>query len=769
MTRTGIKIDLDVGDLLSNAGRARGAISALDEAMRKAEKEKRYDVYGKLAYEKERLQGRANVFDLDVRKFANNPKFTGIGANGQPVFKVDQEYASLIKAQIEAMKRLTAAYEATIAKGDIDSAMAISPQIAKQQKDFHKLVEDATGTSAQGKGTAGTVRAINMNLLANSLKEGLSLWVNSLDRTRIINAYGSANVMEGALAEKQRKADLLSGGIQTGGSLLGSFAWLAKSALPYGEVVGAIINIFSGILSQIPQIGVKEAANSTAYAKLWDERKDQAMNLAALMGSPDKVRGAFDLAAEAAEKFGYSAEEGMTAFKEAIQQGLNGSTIQEIFKYERSTGADRGALSSLANMSTRYGNGDALGAAWVGLRATGMKTGQFTENLRAFERVISDGIQKGFIKSSEEVVKNFMMFAEMTKNNPLWQGEQGAKRLLEMNAGLEQATGLQSASDIMAYRAMRNIMPSTKDYVDVMAAMEQGVTPDFFRKYMSMTSDAEGGNRAAIIERMRQTFGLNYTNARTLFEGHRDNKFGSMSTEEFQKMMTDLKSLPNSDSAELRAAIDTQGTVKWWVTLGQRYWDRQLPLIRDELIKAIETYNKETGSNVAVPERLSTPTMLSRAEQIEKELAPLPLAKGMAIQANRIIENREANDLQRDIMLARTSSDLNAMFFGGKTARGSRASVYDAFFFNKNESDDQSAYNRLISYRDSADPRAQKTFLQAVEIMQSFPDAEKIKANQTNAINAAIPNVMTDTTGQQLLQAMRDLATSLNITINVPN
>jgi len=591
MTRTGIKIDLDVGDLLSNAGRARGAISALNEAMRKAEKEKRFEDYGKLAYEKERLQGRANVFDQDVRKFANNPKFSGIGANGQPVFKVDQEYASLIKAQTEAMKRLTAEYEATIAKGDIDSAMAISPQIAKQQKDFHKITEQTFGMGAKSNGVGEAVKSIAMNQIAGAIKSGLDVWVGSLDRTAVINSVGSGDVLGASLAESQRRASRTKGALDTtGAAAQGIGMALAPFTGGVSLIAGTGANLLTKGLSSLSEADQIKYANKIAYSSLWDERKDQAMNLAALKGSPDKVREAFNTAAAAAEKFGYSAEEGMELYKNAIQHGLNGSTIQEIFKYERSTGADRGALSSLANMSARYGNGDALGAAWVGLQATGMKTGQFSENLRAFERVISDGIQKGFIKSSEEVVKNFMMFAEMTKNNPLWQGEQGAKRLLEMNAGLEQATGLQSASDIMAYRAMRNIMPSTEDYVDVMAAMEQGVTPDFFREYMSLTSDAEGGDRNAIIERMKQTFGLNYTNARTLFEGR--DKFGSMSTEEFQKMMTDLKGLPNSDSAELRSSVETMQVRNLIIESGQKSWDTEYKNSLNELKRQ---YTEATG------------------------------------------------------------------------------------------------------------------------------------------------------------------------------
>jgi hypothetical protein len=40
-----------------------------------------------------------------------------------------------------------------------------------------------------------------------------------------------------------------------------------------------------------------------------------------------------------------------------------------------------------------------------------------------------------------------------------------------------------------------------------------------------------------------------------------------------------------------------------------------------------------------------------------------------------------------------------------------------------------------------------------------------MKANESNTINAAIPDVMSDKTGMLLLQAMKDLAKEMGVTI----
>jgi len=337
MTRTGIKLDLDIGDLLSNAGRARGALSSIGDAMKKAETEKRWDDYGKLAFEKERLQGHATGFENDIKKFSNIPKFQGVGANGQPVFKVDQEYASLIKAQTDEMKKLTAMYEQAIQKGDIDAARGVGSQIEKQQSDFHKMVEQA-GSPVGGRGIKEAVQAIGTERLVNALNEGFSRWAGSLDRSGIVSQYGSGDIMGARVSEMRRQADLGGGIAQTGLGILGTVVGGIIGG-PGGALLGGTIGAGAGqALNTGLHIGVNKESTNVAYAELWQSKAGDAMNLAALKGSPNNVREAFNTAANAAAAFGYSAEEGMEAMKEAARQGLDGAGVRQILQYERSTG-----------------------------------------------------------------------------------------------------------------------------------------------------------------------------------------------------------------------------------------------------------------------------------------------------------------------------------------------------------------------------------------------------------------------------------------------
>jgi hypothetical protein len=456
MTRTGIKLDLDVGDLVSNAGRARGAISALTDAMKKAEQENRMEDYGKLAFDRDRLKNKNTIFEMDIRALDNNPRFQ-TQTSGGTVLKVDAEYAGLIKSQIDAMKRLTAEYEEAVRGGDTASARELFPQIEKQQADFHKVVEQAnmpTGLQAM----AGAVKAIGVNQIANAINDGFSRWAGTLDRSEIVNQYGSGGILGGRIAEERRQADFWGGIAQTvlgmAGAVAGAFLGNPLAGAAVGAGAGKAINTAL-------HIGPDKEATEVAYANLWQQRSGQAMELAALTGDPKMVREAFKMAADAAAQFGYSAEEGMDAMKQAAQQGLGGKEAADIagraFDYERRTGADRGTLMGLSTMSARYGAGDALKMGWAGLQASGMSPGQYNEYLRAMQRVMEDGISKGFVRSSEQVAQNLTMLASMTGNDPLWQGENGARRLSEMNAGLEGATGLSSTSDILAFRAAREI------------------------------------------------------------------------------------------------------------------------------------------------------------------------------------------------------------------------------------------------------------------------------------------------------------------------
>jgi hypothetical protein len=599
MTRIGLKVDLDVGDLVSHAGQAKSALDSITEAMRNAEAAGDYDTYGKLAYEKDRAQTRAAGYDRDLRTFANNPKVQGTGASGQPVFKIDQEYANLIKAQVDAIKRLTASYNAAIDRGDVDGAMSLSNQIAKEQAEFHKLVGKATGTGEGKKdGTAETVKGILLNQVVGAIKDALNITVNSTDRTAFINAAGSGDMLGASLAEKQRKSERTSGVLNLVGSgAQGIGGALAPFTGGVSLLAGTGINIVTSLLDAGNKLAAKKAANRTAYAGLWDSQKDQAMNLAAILGDPKEIRDMWKSAAASAEQFGYTVEEAGELAKASAQQGVT-NTASEIFKYERSTGADRGALSSLANLSERYGNGDAIKAAWRGLNATGMKTGQFTEVLRGMQRVIEDGISKGYVRSSEQVARNLTMLAQITGNSPLWQGEQGIQRLTKLNNGIAGSVDMQSSTDVMAFRAARNALQKDPNsefynkenipYWEVMKLVQNGFSGKhgtaFFNQFMQIINDIEGRDKGAKIERIVGKE-FSYEEADRLVSGWRP----GLDDAALDNLMNSReKALPDiSDIRDLQYEVESMNVRNLIIKEGMDIYDKEMPKSIEESRKVL--------------------------------------------------------------------------------------------------------------------------------------------------------------------------------------
>jgi hypothetical protein len=208
---------------------------------------------------------------------------------------------------------------------------------------------------------------------------------------------------------------------------------------------------------------------------------------------------------------------------------------------------------------------------------------------------LEDGISKGFKLSADQAAASLTMLAQMTGNDSLWQGEYGAKRLSEMNSGLENATSLQSASDIIAFRAAQSLAPEGSSYVEAQKILEGGLTehPELFNKYMEMTSEAEGGGYEGIIERMRQTFGLNYTNADVLYKAWQD---PNKSDEDYKNLYEGFKDkpLPNANSPELQTARISEEIKNMYTQLGQTHLDKNFDKlieehrkIKEELINAL--------------------------------------------------------------------------------------------------------------------------------------------------------------------------------------
>jgi hypothetical protein len=231
-----------------------------------------------------------------------------------------------------------------------------------------------------------------------------------------------------------------------------------------------------------------------------------------------------------------------------------------------------------------------------------MSPGQYNEYLRAMQRVMEDGISKGFLRSSDQVAQNLTMLSQMTGNSPLWQGENGARRLMDMNAGLEATTGLKSSSDILVYRAAQQIAEKYglgDSYVDILKIQEQGISGKYgielFNRTMALNYQAEGGGREAIVERTMQQLGLNkYTPTddivkswfKTFEESGRDID-KTIAAFKAKGAIKDIP-LPNASSPELEWAQLTAQTANITVQTGQIQFDKLLPELLDARKKAEE-------------------------------------------------------------------------------------------------------------------------------------------------------------------------------------
>lgn len=228
------------------------------------------------------------------------------------------------------------------------------------------------------------------------------------------------------------------------------------------------------------------------------------------------------------------------------------------------TGGDANQYANLAGLMSRYGGSTDVAGDFERIiasgRASGLNDTQLPEFLNAIQKVMEDGIAKGFNRSATEVASTMLMFSKMSNNNPFWQGEQGARIINQANNGLTSATGLSKTSDIIAYRAIARAYKGKEesslgdlylndgDYVNNMMLMEKGLTPENFGSIMDAIGET-APNTAGKIERIRQMFGLNYTGATRLMKLNRDN-FNS--DEDFQKELDKIKNDPEMQNNETR-------------------------------------------------------------------------------------------------------------------------------------------------------------------------------------------------------------------------
>ncbi|MBO7518696.1 MAG: hypothetical protein J6T31_06255, partial [Methanobrevibacter sp.] len=219
------------------------------------------------------------------------------------------------------------------------------------------------------------------------------------------------------------------------------------------------------------------------------------------------------------------------------QLSLVGNIAQTASRWAYATGGDVNQYAQLAGTMSRYGGskdvvGDFNYLVAAG-KASGLNDTQIPEFLSGIQKVMEDGIAKGFTRSATDVADTLLMFSKMSGNNAFWQGEQGARLLNQANGGLSSAVGLSKTSDILAYNAIARAYSTPEaqkaalgsdlylqngSYVNSMMLLEQGLNKDNFGALMGAIQAAEPGNTDAQIERIREMFGVNYSGASRILQ-----------------------------------------------------------------------------------------------------------------------------------------------------------------------------------------------------------------------------------------------------------
>lgn len=376
---------------------------------------------------------------------------------------------------------------------------------------------------------------------------------------------------------------------------------------------------------------------------------------------------------EASKGTGLDTDEMLAQMQNAAIYGLGEKAslnlVANSAKWVQETGADMNALMKLQGTASRYGLGDnVIKNAFGGLIASGMGRGQFNEFLQGLQTVIEDGISNGYITSTEDATRNLTMFARLSDNNPLWQGQNGARIFSQMNNNLAQATSLSDTNSALVFSALHK----GGSYVDTMEAIEKGLNDkDAFGKIFSTFMQSEGGNYEGVIERLRATYGLNYTQAKQVFA--MGNKLGSTgyTQADFERDIRKNGITPNAETEET-VWKDVENDLKNSMQLiGMGRWERNLEelknLAAEERGRALQTA-ADTGNTSALTDAMKANGSANQGarEALKKSLDYSSMLKEL--------ENK--NSVYADVLYTELGAAAFSSKYGDKNASKAEISEY---------------------------------------------------------------------------------------------
>ena len=544
-----LRLNADTSDAQRNIGALGNSIEELQRKLKAAQDAGNW--------------GEAAKITQDIA-FMQNPGFSVVGSNnggnGSNLQNTTQyNNARQLDIRLETITRvittLTDQLKESTEKGQSKESFNLSAALNNAEQEKRQLEAEKKRLETADKSDSSVMDMIKKYGVSRYLTQGLS-YANQIAGIGFNHRIAMANgdYLGADVAAVESGAGIAQG---IGGSLLGAGLMLGATPVGWGLMAaGGIAEIGGAIAKYWAGDARADIAEGEAYRKTLagtNALNKRFSDGGTWLENSNKTDAILRAATNGANGTGLSTEEFLSL---ATRQSKFGGTqsdamaqARDIAMWAQATGTDAGVIQNFLGTARRYGdNSDVLGYASQARQAAGLTKAQNQEFLNSLQTVIEDGIANGYVKSTEDVSKTFTMFARLSNNNPLWQGEQAAARLRQMNSGITGATALQSTSDMIVASAANSLLEgknisqrnalignnrATGTYIDTMLLMEQGTNPKMFGQIARSVQDMEGNNIAAQIERYKDIYKLNYAGAVDVYNMANTMKKGGMTEETF--------------------------------------------------------------------------------------------------------------------------------------------------------------------------------------------------------------------------------------------
>lgn len=265
----------------------------------------------------------------------------------------------------------------------------------------------------------------------------------------------------------------------------------------------------------------------------------------------------------------------------AGQEIKAGEMTQKAANLALLTNGDIGQNLDFMGLIERFGgNGiETINQVYNAAKLQGLDKNQFPEFLSNLQRVIEDGISKGYIKSTKEVATDLAIFSTLGQGNVFFEGEYGAKTYAQMSSGLANSTNLNSTSSFLVFRAAQDTIDaigiadalntsnkggslnSIKDvgasWLNTMAYIESGpLNSDFLKNLSSQVNSTYGNDTASKVLTYKEAFGLNYQGAIRVFNllEELSSAESAGQIEKIKAQMEEVTSIPEFKNSETSLA-----------------------------------------------------------------------------------------------------------------------------------------------------------------------------------------------------------------------